>query len=314
MDFGKLADNIALVFDRLMGACERHFPGVFSRKPIELKWKEPQRGSAPIVSRRSGRTGERAAPIVEYRYTFLNVTRTERGWRRDALTADDAKHLRPLTELVRRAAATRERFCVLPLAWTMKKTSDRSTSHVMPLIIDTERAAGERALHATVVDVNGVGLARDRYSAHIAKEVYPAGGPNVLLNVILKKVMAHVAAELRMATSSVDFPAFQNLNLGGDDFSREDAEHGLHVAKGAQDGICAVATLFLIVLLVCEQRRVTRVGMRDVLKAYISTDTYEHYVFTRSFTYALLKRLDLATPQCGVSGHEVTLDRARLAR
>lgn len=335
MNFSTIADNFELILKAMMREIAASFPDVLFPE-LKLAAKPPRRGKVvsksprrPEPVRHSTRGGgsgsrkpvERKPPPAECVYDFMGIARTQKEWysKTMPLTEREQHRLDPLLQNIIRCTTTAERFGVFTLSWKMlskersKFGDERYSGHIMPLVIDTEPTKDRRRLSAMVIDINGVGLAPGRYNA-IDPTQRPRGGPNQLLKQVLEVVLESIAARLGIAEWSVEFPTFENINLSEDDneTAREgDAAHPeLAHARfaGMNDGICSIATLFVIMRLVCDQRRVLNASLDKTISRFIKdTSSYEHILFVRSFIYRLMAYFGLDSPAYGIAGDTVSL-------
>ena len=75
-------------------------------------------------------------------------------------------------------------------------------------------------------------------------------------------------------------------------------------------GICSIATLFVIMRLICDQRRVLKTSLDKTISRFIKdTSSYEHILFVRSFIYRLMAYFNLDTPAYGIGGDTVIVNR-----
>ena len=336
MNFNKIAENFDTIFTRMLGGFTTAFPNVLFSE-LKLQAKLPRRGK--VVSRQSQRSpkpasrftrgsgsrrpvGKKPMPPAPCVYDFMGITRTEREWdSKTPLTELEERRLEPLLHNITTCTRTAERFGVFVLSWKMlskEKTrsgNEQYIGHIMPLVIDTEPTEGTRKLSVMVIDINGVGLAKNRYNA-IDSTQRPTGGPNRLLQRVLSVVIKSVADGMGIAEWSVVFPTFANINLSDDD--NETASNGdaaypqLANARftGMNDGICSIATLFVIMRLICDQRRVLMTPLDATINRFIKdTSSYEHILFVRSFIYRLMAYFGLNKPTYGIGGDTVTVNR-----
>lgn len=327
IDFGKVSEAFPSIIRALYAHFDESFPGVFHDLKLELTCNPPNRAAVKATSKSltSARRSSRVAPRklvpeeAPTEFEFMRIRRTDADWRKKALNDTDKKKLAPLVTMVNHILEVSERFGICQVSWKLTSKQPittgplqggyRQSGHVMPVVIDVEKARGRTSITATIIDINGVGL-RGGFYRHLNSRCRPTGGPNGLLNVIFEKAMAHVATQLDIEEYSVEFPEFQNMNTPEVDTSELDAWHGLDSRRYVRmsDGICTVATLFVIVRLMCDQRRVFKTGIDAMLTRFIGDlGGYNHVIFIRSFTYSLLKYLGLASAQNGITGEEIVV-------
>ena len=325
VDFGKVASQIDKILHELLYTLSKSFPGIFTTEKIRITYKHIRSTRSPILSmhnsrstRRkgsasphSGRSLRSTAPVQGLWYVF-GIARSEREWKTKPINNSN-KTLDAFIKTILDCNTTPEKFCVVPLTWDLITKWGGSSSHYSCVIVDTssERSRSNMSLDVTIVDVNGYGGSSSAY-----KNVFdqPTMGLNVLIRCMFEKIIAYTANRLGVVKWSVKFPSFSGINVRRDaaisakkfDLQYFPFENIKNVDM--ESGVCAIATLFVIIRLACDQRRVFREGIDRTLKRFTSNShEYQHIMVIRSFTYILLEFLGLAKTTYGIRGRSLLI-------
>lgn len=331
--YNNILENFDKIFNAIMHEFTPLFPDVLFPLELHLKSGPPARSSQAEVSnkaptRRSGRSSSlkgrqkphNAKQPANTEYTFMRIKRTEKEWKSAPLTDRDKLLLKPFVDSIIQCFHTPERFGIFRLSWKLKdKKRDKYDQpqyggHVMPIVVDTEPTQGASSVKMIVLDVNGVGL-KGRTYTFLDPDHRPNGGPNVLIKNILELICEHVAERQGISTWSVEFPEFDTVNVGGEnDIETQEEGDAQHPAlsnalyTGLSDGLCSIATLFVIIRLLCDQRRVLKLPINQTMARFINeSSSYKHILFIRSFTFDLLSYFNMANPSNGIGGSLVTV-------
>lgn len=221
-----------------------------------------------------------------------------------------------LAAFVQGMRETREKFGAFAFSW---QSHVASVQHVSVLVLDAAPKIDGKvadAIEGVIIDINGVGLEEKSY-----RSLFPAipkgNAVNDLLDFMVARVLEVVADAEAFAFWSVRWPEVPNLNFNDDDIrvvqnrdaavSRAANIETFYPVDSFNDGICSIATLFLLWNIVCFQRVVLKSNGIVMVYSFLSRkNTYTKTVFYRSFLYRLLTTLEIGV--AGVGKRALTYD------
>lgn len=328
VDYQRVADNVHVIMKKLLHVLEVSFPHVFLTTPLDITHRPARRMTVPTGSERSSVTSRwdtrtRASAVwvpttVEEasKWNCMGYSRTIDEWRRQPLSTASAGMKRLVQQLVRCSHDSEEKFLVMPLTWKMVTRDNAHSNHYSCIVVDlAPNRVADRDIEVIIVDVNGHGNSRTAYK-NVFKE--PAMGLNPLIKVMVTSLFTFARKALNFETLRVSFPSFSGINVNkGSALAAIKLERKLFPEvplknTNMEDGVCAIATLFMIIRLACDQRRVFREGVDTTLKRFTKSTLggmteYRHILFVRSFVLSLLQFLELDTGRYGIRGESYVI-------
>lgn len=325
VNFEKVADKIELILKTLLKTLEKSFPDVFVTTPLEIGYRParrlhvpPKSKSPPHRSKTETRSTTRQTPTTleaASKWSCMGYARTIDEWNYEPLTGPSKQMNLLLGQLERCSIFSEEKFLVMPYTWKLVSKGGKNINHYSCIVVDLEPKnvvnRDIRDIHVYIVDVNGQGDSSSAYK-RVFKE--PQIGLNPLIKIMVKSVFVFVAKVLGFRRLVVDFPSFLGINvLKESAIAAVERDQSLFPGTSMLNpkmelGVCSIATLFMIIRLACDQRKVFKEGVDVTLRRFTkSTQStkadYPHVLFIRAFVYSLLEFLKLDTKQYGISGH-----------
>ena len=324
VDFEDVAKNITGIMKRLLQILEISFPSVFVTTPLEIQHRPARQatlttrdsGRSSATSRLNGRTRSSVRTRTPTnateasKWSCMDYSRTVGEWRYQKITTMSSQMKQLTKHLARCSEESEEKFTVMPLAWKLTDKHAKTHSHYSCIVVDlAPNRVAKRDIEVIIIDVNGYGNSSTAYKS-LFKE--PAMGLNPFIQVIVTSLFSFAKDALGFENLRVSFPAFSGINVSTKSaiaaIKREETLFpGIFTNVHMEKGVCSIATLFVIIRLACDQRKVFREGIDTTLKRFTKSSEggvteYRHLLFVRAFTYSLMNFLELDTKQYGIKG------------
>jgi hypothetical protein len=337
VNFEQVADNIHVILQSLLQTLEKSFPTIFATTPINIRYKPSRRTSAPTRTERSSRSNRTKSPVRGRR----SSTRSQRGfrsqtsptptgkwtcmgyskevdeWKKEPITTANPQMKALIDNLKMCLAESEEKFMVMPLTWSLTTKWNTTSSHYSCMVVDLSphRTAQCTEMHVILIDVNGYGNSSSAYK-HVFKE--PSMGLNPLIQLMITSLFTYVKKQLGYCNVRVSFPAFSGINVrekSALNAQKKDVALFPHVKlinTKMESGVCSIATIFVIIRLACDQRKVFKEGIDATLKRFTKSTEggiteYKHILFVRAFTYSFMKFLGMDLPRFGIKGEPCSI-------
>ena len=335
VDFAIVASRIHTILAKLLQVLEESFPFVFNTNAIDVRYK-PQRATRTSTRRTSlqkhshtrslqtrhvsnASTRRQTRTVNGNRWNCLGYSQTIDEWKKTPLTRTTPQMKNLIEALERCYTDSEEKFIVMPLTWSLVTKQNKPSSHYSCLVVDMspQRTKTFEVMNVTIIDVNGYGSSSSAYKRVFSE---PEMGLNPLIKIMITRIFDYARVKLGYKGLSVMFPAFTGINVKSEAVElseKKDEKYfpGLKmINKNMEQGVCSIATLFVIIRLACDQRKALKEGIDTTLKRFTKNAeggnaAYEHVLFIRSFTYNLLHFFDFDTPSYGIKG-----DRLKIAK
>lgn len=244
----------------------------------------------------------------------MGYTREVAEWKKEPITRANSQMKALIGNLRVCLTESEEKFMVMPLTWSLMTKWNKPSSHYLCMVVDLSpyRTSKEqrKEMNVILIDVNGHGNSSTAY-----KNVFnePAMGLNPLIQLMITSLFTYVKDQLGYRRVNVSFPAFSGINVkekSALNARKIDVALFPHVKLtniGMEAGVCSIATVFVILRLACDQRKVFKEGIDATLKRFTkSTEDgiteYKHVLFVRSFTYSFMRFLGMDLPRFGIKG------------
>ena len=336
VNFEKVADSIHLILQSLLQILEKSFPMVFATTPIDISYRPIRRTSSRGSTERSTRTirtksavrgrssrtqrlRSQTSPNRTGKWTCMGYSKEVDEWKREPIRTANTQMKTLIHSLRGCLNDSEEKFMVMPLTWTLTTKWNTTSSHYSCMVIDLSPYKTPNGqpieMRVILIDVNGHGNSSTAYK-HVFKE--PAMGLNPLIQLMITSLFTYVKDQLGYSSLKVSFPSFSGINVrekSALNAQKKDVELFPHVKlinTRMEAGVCSIATIFVIIRLACDQRKVFKEGIDVTLKRFTKSaeggiTEYKHVLFIRSFTYSFMKFIGMDHPRFGIKGEPLTI-------
>ena len=230
------------------------------------------------------------------------------------------KKMKELQSILKRCIQeTEEKFVLIPLGWVLTDRYLSPQAHYLCLIVDVapERQWPSSHMHVTIVDPNGYGASADAYKKLFTE---PQIGLNILIKHMVTSLFTFACTDVEYTRLTVSFPKLSSINIStqaAGAAKRLDEKHFKEVGlvnTYMEKGVCSIVTLFVIIRVVCDQRKVLTEGIDKTIQRFTKSSNgiteYKHIMFVRSFIFVLMRALELDVPAYGISGNAYVVEKS----
>lgn len=318
VDFEAIADNIDTIVSRLLKELDNSFPDIFTTFSLLIQ-KINLRNSHRTTKDRRSRTNK----IAGSKWTCMGYARTVEEWKSTPINKGNTEMTKLQHVLLKCKVDSAEKFVLIPLKWSLSGKENEPNAHYLCLVVDMapERSSSNLGLHmhVTIVDPNGKGDSPDAYKQLFTE---PKIGLNVLIKHMITSLFTFARSSMGYKRLTVTFPAFSSINIstaaataaGKRDKRLFETPFGIRLENTSlEKGICSIATLFVIIRMACDQRKVLKEGIDKTLQRFTKSrgdsTEYQHVMFVRSFIFVLMRILELDEPKYGIKGRAYVVEK-----